>query len=420
MSSYFTFGDRKITLKNNGEYYGNLKDTCYNIGERLFEFIKFDYKDVEKLKELYSKLMKVVIDGKGYNEENNLYRNVVDIVDKCLEFSPYTHFYNQLLIDTIIKTYNMNFIRSDIIIKNGINFDFNEDFNDEEYEIHEMFLDREEEKMNTILLIQQCFYKPEEISAERKKKFLEFFEEVKKALIADFIKKRDETRDRIIMMGNYSNEKVIRDLTPEQRIYLYELKGVFDLNYYLNLMPTNTIFLNTTFKTKYIVDVKLGEESKELNIIELAKKIKQENIEVKEVYELDNAEDQIRFELFKVIQNNIIIKKCANCNELFIPDKTDQIYCNHLYKDTGKTCKGIGALNKRKEKVENSKILKEYNREYKIMYGLHYNHQKEFKEKKFKEWSKKSRQLKDKYIDSDLDIFKIELKKLSDIYWNTR
>lgn len=54
------------------------------------------------------------------------------------------------------------------------------------------------------------------------------------------------------------------------------------------------------------------------------------------------------------------------------------------------------------------------------MYGLHYNHQKEFKEKKFKEWSKKSRQLKDKYIDSDLDIFKIELKKLSDIYWNTR
>lgn len=29
------------------------------------------------------------------------------------------------------------------------------------------------------------------------------------------------------------------------------------------------------------------------------------------------------------------------------------------------------------------------------MYGLHYNHQKEFKEKKFKEWSKRSRELRD-------------------------
>ena len=61
-------------------------------------------------------------------------------------------------------------------------------------------------------------------------------------------------------------------------------------------------------------------------------------------------------ELHAVIQNNIIIKKCANCGKLFVPDKTDQIYCNNLYKDTGKTCKEIGALNKRKEKVENSKI----------------------------------------------------------------
>lgn len=417
MSSYFTFEDRKIILKNNGEYFGNLKDTCYNIGERLFEFIKFEYDDIEKLKELYSELIKVIIDGKFYNEENNLYRDMVDVVDKCLKFSPYTHFYNQLLIDTIIKTYNMNFMRSDIIIKSGIDFYFDEEFNDEEYEMHDVLLEKEEEKMNTFIMMQLCFQKIEEISQERKDKFLEFFEEVKNALISDFIKKKNEAKDRIIMMGEYSNEKTIRDLTPEQRIYLYELKSVFDLNYYLNISPANTIFLDTTFKTKYIVDEKLSSADKELNIIELAKKIEQKDIKVKEVYELDNAEEQIRFELFKVIQNNIIIKKCDNCEELFIPDKTDQIYCNKLYKDTGKTCKEIGALNKRKEKVENSKILKEYNREYKRMYGLHYNHHKKFKEKKFKEWSLKARELKRTYNDTQIDIFKVELKKLSDLYW---
>lgn len=142
---------------------------------------------------------------------------------------------------------------------------------------------------------------------------------------------------------------------------------------------------------------------------------------------MQNTEEQIRFELFKVIQNNFIINKCENCEKLFIPFTTsnnpnqkgrnDQKYCNNLYKNTGKTCKQIGALNKQKEKVKNSLILKEYNQEYKRMHGLHYNHTKEFKEKQFKEWSKKARKLRDNYNDEQIEEFKTELKILSDLYW---
>ena len=51
------------------------------------------------------------------------------------------------------------------------------------------------------------------------------------------------------------------------------------------------------------------------------------------------------------------------------------------------------------------------------MHGLHYNHTKEFKEKQFKEWSKKARKLRDSYNDEQLEDFKIELKNLSDLYW---
>ena len=80
-------------------------------------------------------------------------------------------------------------------------------------------------------------------------------------------------------------------------------------------------------------------------------------------------------------------------------------------------CKEIGALLKRKAKVAKSPLLIVYNREYKRMHGLHYNHQKKFTEKKFKEWSKKSRELRDNFTDSELDEFKVELKKLSDLYW---
>lgn len=51
------------------------------------------------------------------------------------------------------------------------------------------------------------------------------------------------------------------------------------------------------------------------------------------------------------------------------------------------------------------------------MHRAHYSHTKEFKEKKFKEWSKKARELRDTYADEQIEDFRIELKKLSDMYW---
>lgn len=53
------------------------------------------------------------------------------------------------------------------------------------------------------------------------------------------------------------------------------------------------------------------------------------------------------------------------------------------------------------------------------MYGLHYNHTKAFKEKQFKKWSNKARELRNRYSDEQIDEFKIELKKLSNIYWHS-
>ena len=185
--------------------------------------------------------------------------------------------------------------------------------------------------------------------------------------------------------------------------------------------------LDSKFKTKYICDTELSREERKLDVDKIVDIIKEKHIVAEEVYELQNAEEQIRFELFKVIQNGFVINKCENCGRLFIPvtssknpnqkGRNDQKYCNSLYLDTGKTCKEIGALNKQKEKVANSLILKEFNREYKRMHGLHYNHQKKFTEKKFKEWSKKARKLRDNFTDEQLEEFKMELKKLSDIYW---
>lgn len=393
-----------------------MKGFEYNIGEELFKFITMEYEDIDKLKELYSELISVVSEGKLNNKEYDLYCDINNIIDKCLDFSPYTHFYNQLLIDTIIKTYNMNFIRSDLLIKNNIRFDYNEKFSKKEIDIHELLLEKDEEKKNTTILVHDCFQKVSRISKKRNDQFLEFFSEVKDALILDFKRIVDEYNERITMIAEYSSNKEIRDLTPEQKIYLYEIKKVFNLDY-LNLNQTNTIFLDTSFKTKYIANGALKKEEKRLDILQVAEKIKENNIEVEEVFELDNSEDQIRFEIFKVIQNNFVIKKCNNCGKLFIPLKSDKIYCDNLYSNTGKTCSEIGANKKHQEKMLSSLILKEYQREYKRMYGLHYNNIKRFTEAKFKKWSKEARELRTKYTDEQIEKFKKEIKNLSDLYY---
>lgn len=401
----------------NGEYYGYLNDFEYNIGEKLFEFITMDYDDIDKLKELYSELIQVVADGKLNNKGYDLYCDINNILQKCLDFSPYTHFYNQILVDIIIKTYNMNLIRSDLLIKNDIKFNYDEGFNKKETSIHELLLEKDEDKKNTTILVRDCFQKVSGITEKRNNNFLEFFNEVKDALTMDFKEKVNAYNKRITLMAEYSKDKIIRDLTPEQKIYLYESTGVFNLNY-LNLSPTNTIFLDTAFKTKYIANGSLTKEEKRLDVLEMAKKIKEKNIEVQGIYELDNSEDQIRFELFKVIQNNFVIKKCTNCGRLFIPLKTGKQYCDNLYLNTGKSCAEIGATKKHKEKISDSLILKEFQREYKRMYGLHYNNSKKFTEAKFKKWSKQARELRDKNTDDKIEDFKEELKNLSKIYYH--
>lgn len=67
-------------------------------------------------------------------------------VSECLNFSPYAHFYTQVLIDIIVKTYNTKVFRSDLLLKSQIDCfiedekyypnEFYEDWEENEYTIH--------------------------------------------------------------------------------------------------------------------------------------------------------------------------------------------------------------------------------------------------------------------------------------------
>ena len=383
------------------------------------------YEDFDKLKTMYTQLIELVCSAKEANimdEKLDCFFKMFQIVRACLEFSPYTHFYTQVLIDIIVKTYNSKVFRTDLLFKSQIGV-FIEDT---KYSPNDFFSELEEDEYTTQILLMKWIQEIDKISTKKHNEYMKFFETIRDLLIDNLMEKKTDLKERLELISKYSNNSLVRNLSMPEKLFLYETKRVFDIHY-VNTKPAHALFLDTKFKTKYICDTELSFEERRLDVEKIVEMIKEKHIVAEEVYELQNTEEQIRFELFKVIQNNFTINKCENCGKLFIPSTTsnnpnqkgrnDQKYCNNLYLDTGKTCREIGALNKQKEKVKNSLILKEYNREYKRMHGLHYNHTKEFKEKQFKEWSQKARELRDSYMDNQIQDFKIELKKLSDIYW---
>ena len=384
-----------------------------------------EYSNFDKLKKIYTELIELVCTAKESNtmdEKIDCFFKMFQIVRACLEFSPYTHFYTQVLIDIIIKTYNTKIFRSDLLFKSEIGV-FIEN---PKYSPNEVFENWEENEYTIQLIMHEFTQEIDKVSSKKHNEYIKFFETIRDLLVQNFIEKKADLKERLERINKYSNNSIVRNLSTEEKLYLYEAKRVFDIHY-VNTNPAHSIFLDTKFKTKYICDEELSLKEKRLDIEDIVKLMKEKNLKVQEVYELQSAEEQIRFELFKIIQNNFTINKCENCGRLFIPTTTsnnpnqkgrnDQKYCNNLYLDTGKTCREIGALNKQKEKIKNSLILKEYTREYKRMHGLHYNHTKIFKEKQFKEWSRKARNLRDTYTDDKLEEFKIQLKKLNNLYW---
>ncbi len=383
------------------------------------------YEDFDKLKAMYTQLIELVCYSKETDSEDekiDCFLKMFQIVRACLKFSPYTHFYTQVLIDIIVKTYNTKVFRTDLLFKSQIGVFIK----NTKYSPNDFFSELEEDKYTTQILLMKWMQKIDKISVKKHNEYMKFFETMRDLLIENLIEKKADLKERLELISKYSNNSLVRNLSVPEKLFLYEAKRVFDIHY-INTKPAHALFLDTKFKTKYICNKELSLQEKRLDVEDVVNLIKEKHIMAEEVYELANAEEQIRFELFKIIQNNFTINKCENCGKLFIPVTTsknknqkgrnDQKYCNNLYLDTGKTCREIGALNKRKEKVKNSLILQEYNREYKRMHGLHYNHPKEFKEKKFREWSKKARELRNSYNDSKIEDFKIALTKLSDLYW---
>ena len=260
-----------------------------------------------------------------------------------------------------MKTYNSKVFRTDLLFKSQIGVFIK----NPKYYAKEFYEDLEENPYTIELILHEFTDNIDKISDKKHKEYIKYFETIRDLLINDFMEKRSDLKERLELISKYSNNSLVRNLSVPEKLYLYEAKRVFDIHY-LNTNPAHALFLDTKFKTKYVCDKGLSLQERRLDVEDVVKLIKEKHIAVEEVYELENTEEQIRFELFKVIQNNFTINKCENCGKLFIPitssknpnqkGRNDQKYCNNLYLDTGKTCKEIGALNKQNEQIEDFKI----------------------------------------------------------------
>jgi len=86
---------------------------------------------------------------------------------------------------------------------------------------------------------------------------------------------------------------------------------------------------------------------------------------VEQLYEIDSVEDLFRFEFIKMVEHEIFIKKCKNCERFFIPmRRVDAEYCNRIFGDTQKRCNEIGAMLRYEKKVAENPIWEAYKKAY--------------------------------------------------------
>ena len=155
-----------------------------------------EYSDFEKLKKFYTQLIELVCTAKESNtmdEKMDCFFKMFQIVRACLEFSPYTHFYTQVLIDIIVKTYNTKVFRSDLLFKSEIGV-FIEN---PKYSPNEMFENWEENEYTIQLIMHEFTQEIDKVSSKKHNEYMKFFETIRDLLVKNFMEKKADLKERL-------------------------------------------------------------------------------------------------------------------------------------------------------------------------------------------------------------------------------
>lgn len=196
-------------------------------------------------------------------------------------------------------------------------------------------------------------------SIKQTKKNIKFY----KSIIKQYVKENEKTLEEvfneslenltfwinfskyiIIYFNNLSEEKY-NNFSSNQRLldYLLHITGTY-YNENIFEVPQSNITLNLTNKnlTSDLYEF-IKTHRKELlsknNI--LLKELNTYTVDLIQEYSINSIEDFIHVSLMQILQNNIKICKCENCNKLFISiNKSNEKYCTYEFKNN-KTCRDL-------------------------------------------------------------------------------
>ena len=110
-------------------------------------------------------------------------------------------------------------------------------------------------------------------------------------------------------------------------------------------------------------------------------------------YLVNNLDTLMYIILYEIVSNNYIIKKCQICGKYFIPNKSNEIYCEFLNEENNTICRNVGAFQVYKQNLENTPALLEYRRTYNRKSNEVSRAKDNVKLKEdFKEWRKKAQE----------------------------
>lgn len=123
--------------------------------------------------------------------------------------------------------------------------------------------------------------------------------------------------------------------------------------------------------------------------------------EIVELYEIHTIEDLFRFEFIKMIEHDVYIKKCKNCERYFIPKRrADAEYCERLFEETGKKCSEVGAMHQYEKRVAENPILDAHKKAYRRFNSR--TRTKKMTQSEFLQWSEQASQKRDECLAGDL------------------
>ena len=170
-------------------------------------------------------------------------------------------------------------------------------------------------------------------------------------------------------------DKLFAEYDTLQYLYLMESKD--------NMRDTYT---STSFNTHLMP---IGVHA--FNHLDVVNKIIDENMPVREVYDINSVQDWFRYEFMYLAKGNVLYKQCKNCGRFFIPSgRSDSEYCERIDTASGKTCKEVGAINTFAKKHENDEIHQAYTKAYRRMDSR--KRTMYISKKEFTEWSKTARE----------------------------